>query len=68
MEQLGLDPSWISSKTASTFNSILELHNIENSLSALVSAIFWIGPFILVLLSVMLIFHPVSGTYHSRII
>ncbi|KAJ7654869.1 hypothetical protein B0H14DRAFT_1126242 [Mycena olivaceomarginata] len=42
MEELGLDPSWISSKTASTSNSILKLHNIENSLSALVAAIFWI--------------------------
>ncbi|KAJ7925476.1 hypothetical protein B0H13DRAFT_1863125 [Mycena leptocephala] len=43
MEQLGLDPSWISSKTASTSNSILELHNIENSLSALVAAMFWMA-------------------------
>ncbi|KAF7359656.1 hypothetical protein MVEN_00689700 [Mycena venus] len=42
MQELGLDPSWISSKSASTSTSILELHNIENSLSALVAAIFWI--------------------------
>jgi hypothetical protein len=67
MEELGLDPSWINSKTASTSNPILELHDIENSLSALVAAIFWIGPFILHLTSAMLIFYADSGTHHSRV-
>jgi hypothetical protein len=66
MDELGLDPSWISTRNASTLDSILELHNIENSLSTLVAAIFWIGPFSLLPTGAMLILSLSAGHITPR--
>ncbi|KAJ6509820.1 hypothetical protein DFH09DRAFT_1198507 [Mycena vulgaris] len=43
MEQLNLNPTWISSNTASTSTPVLYLHDIENAISSLIASIFWIA-------------------------
>ncbi|KAJ7142380.1 hypothetical protein C8R44DRAFT_846434 [Mycena epipterygia] len=41
MDRLGLDPSWIATHAVPASVPVLNLHDIENSLSALVASVFW---------------------------
>ncbi|KAJ7452647.1 hypothetical protein FB451DRAFT_1145259 [Mycena latifolia] len=41
MDRLGLDPSWIFTHEVPTSVPVLNLHDIENSLSSLVASLFW---------------------------
>ncbi|KAJ7488819.1 hypothetical protein FB451DRAFT_678936 [Mycena latifolia] len=43
MNYLKLDPSWMASFAANTTELVLNLHDIENSISALLATIFWLG-------------------------
>jgi hypothetical protein len=43
MDQLQLDPSWIKTGVELTSGTVLRLHDIENALSNLLAAIFWMG-------------------------